>query len=189
MLMNPTSRLQLIDPQFNNMGNQGLDVKSLAMIGCGSMGGGMALLFAEKGFNVLLQDPSTEAMDGILKSAKKDGIADRMTKFNGIYVDGCNTFPISECSCRQRQLQSYFRVVYVNLRHLLTISADYASLCSSLDTPKVFVWSLPHGNVGDTVLDGLLPYLQKGDIIIDCGNEYWQNTERRQGSCVTKGIR
>ena len=28
------------------------------MIGCGSMGGGMALLFAEKGIKVLLQDPS-----------------------------------------------------------------------------------------------------------------------------------
>jgi 6-phosphogluconate dehydrogenase len=66
---------------------------------------------------------------------------------------------------------------------------DYESLCNSLDRPKVFLWSLPHGHVGDTVLDGLMPYLEKGDIIIDCGNEHWRNTERRQGKSITKGIR
>ena len=108
----------------------------------------MALLFAEKGFNVSLQDPSTEAMDGILESAKDNGILDRMEKYE-----------------------------------------DYKSLCSSLDDPKVFVWCLPHGGVGDTVLAGLLPFLKKGDIIIDCGNEHWRNTERRQAKCVTKGLR
>ena len=123
-------------------------VEKIAMIGCGSMGGGMALLFAEQGFHVSLNDPSTEAMEGILESAKKDGVQDRMQKFD-----------------------------------------DYKSLSNSLGGPKVFVWSLPHGHVGDSVLDGLMPYLEKGDIIIDCGNEHWQNTERRQGKCVTKGIR
>jgi hypothetical protein len=56
-------------------------------------------------------------------------------------------------------------------------------------TPKVFIFSLPHGTVGDSVLGGLLPYLSKDDIIIDAGNEHWQNTERRQGKCYTKGIR
>lgn len=34
-----------------------------------------------------------------------------------------------------------------------------------------------------------MPYLAKNDIIIDAGNEHWKNTERRQGKCVTKGIR
>lgn len=118
------------------------------MIGCGSMGGGMALLFAEKGIDVSLQDPSTEAMDGILTSAKKDGLEKRMAKYE-----------------------------------------DYKSLCESLPNPKVFVWSLPHGGVGDSVFDGLRPFITKGDVIIDCGNENWQNTERRQGKSVTTGIR
>ena len=56
-------------------------------------------------------------------------------------------------------------------------------------SPKVFVWSLPHGHVGDTVLDGLMPFLKKDDIIIDCANEHWENTERRIGKATTKGIR
>lgn len=66
---------------------------------------------------------------------------------------------------------------------------DYKSLCQSLGKPRVFVFSLPHGGAGDSVLDGLEPYLDKGDIIIDCGNEHWENTERRQGKAVVRGIR
>lgn len=112
------------------------------------MGGGMALLFAEKGLHVSLEDPSTEAMDTILEQAKQEGFGERVSKHS-----------------------------------------DYKSLCESLDSPKVFVFSLPHGNVGDGVLGGLLPYLDKGDIIIDCGNEHWKNTERRQGKCVVRGLR
>lgn len=129
-------------------GRQYPEIKKLAMIGCGSMGGGMALLFAENGCEVLLQDPSDAAMDGVIEQAKKDGVGEKLSKYQ-----------------------------------------DYESMCKNLGSPKVFVWSLPHGTVGDKVLDGLLPYLKMGDIIIDAANEHWKNTERRQGKCVTKGIR
>jgi 6-phosphogluconate dehydrogenase len=53
------------------------------MIGCGSMGGGMAQLFAENGVEVSLEDPSEEAMDGIIESAKRQGFGDRIKKFKG----------------------------------------------------------------------------------------------------------
>lgn len=130
-------------------GVRGLDIKKIAMIGCGSMGGGMAQLFAEKGIFVALQDPSDQQMQVVLDSARQSGIgADKIKKYG-----------------------------------------DYESLCQALDTPRVFVWSLPHGGVGDKVLEGLMPYLEKGDVIVDCGNEHWENTERRQGKCTTKGIR
>jgi len=127
---------------------KGLDIKKLAMIGCGSMGGGMALLFAENGIHVSLEDPSEASMDKVIEQGKKDGLDGKLSKHT-----------------------------------------DYQSLCESLDSPKVFVCSLPHGGVGDSVLGGLMPYLEKGDIIIDCGNEHWENTKRRQGKCATKGIR
>lgn len=129
---------------------QATDITKLAMIGCGSMGGGMALLFAEHGVQVSLQDPSEAAMDKIVEQAKQ-----------------ATTVP-------DGAVRKY---------------SDYESLCASLDSPKVFVFSLPHGSVGDTVLGGLMPYLDKGDIIIDAGNENWQNTERRQGKCYTRGVR
>lgn len=66
---------------------------------------------------------------------------------------------------------------------------DDKALCESLDNPKVILFSLPHGNVGDKVLEGLLPYLTSGDIILDAANENYENTQRRQGKTVVKGIR
>ncbi|KAL1624350.1 hypothetical protein SLS56_007889 [Neofusicoccum ribis] len=125
-------------------------MRYIAMIGCGSMGGGMALLFAEHEVQVSLQDPSDAAMDKVVAQARDS-----------------STIPAGA-------VRKY---------------SNYETLCASLDSPKVFVFSLPHGSVGDTVLGGLMPYLDKGDIIIDAGNENWQNTERRQAKCYTRGVR
>lgn len=66
---------------------------------------------------------------------------------------------------------------------------DYKSLCNSLSSPRLLVFSLPHGNVGDKVLEGLMPHLSQNDIILDCGNEHFANTERRQAKCKEPGIR
>ena len=40
--------------------------------------------------------------------------------------------------------------------------------------------STPHGDPADKCVDALKPHLSAGDVIIDCGNEPWTNTERRQ---------
>jgi hypothetical protein len=53
------------------------------MIGCGSMGGGMALLFAEIGLHVSLSDPSDEAMDTVITKAEKSGYHGQVNKFKG----------------------------------------------------------------------------------------------------------
>lgn len=58
----------------------------IAMIGCGSMGGGLALLFAENGVKVSLSDPSEEIMDGVVQKAEKEGYHDRVHKFKGTVV-------------------------------------------------------------------------------------------------------
>lgn len=59
------------------------------MIGCGSMGGGMALLFAEHGLNVSIKDPAEDAMDKIVEEAKKEGFGDRIHPFKGT-MKPCN---------------------------------------------------------------------------------------------------
>ena len=107
----------------------------------------MALLFAEHGIHVLLNDPSEDTVNSLLSTANTDGLSSQLSK------------------------------------HL-----DYANLCANLDSPKVFVFSLPHGTVGDKVVDGLHPYLEKGDVIIDASNENWENTQRRQGKLVPIGV-
>lgn len=59
---------------------------------------------------------------------------------------------------------------------------DYQSFVQSLPSPghRLFVFSITHGSPADQVLDALRPHLAKGDIILDGGNEWYQNTERRQ---------
>jgi 6-phosphogluconate dehydrogenase len=65
---------------------------------------------------------------------------------------------------------------------------NYKDLCASLGSPKVIFFSLPHGTVGDTVVEGLYKYLDKGDVIVDCSNEEFENTQRRQGKLVAQGV-
>ncbi|KAG4411881.1 hypothetical protein IFR04_014972 [Cadophora malorum] len=124
-----------------------MNVKKVAMIGAGSMGGGLALLMAEKGLSVSIQDPSEGTVDALLKSAEDQGLTNKLTKHE-----------------------------------------SYEDLCSSLSSPKIIFFSLPHGTTGDTVVSGLHPYLAKGDIIVDCSNEEWENTQRRQGKLIAQGV-
>ena len=60
------------------------------MIGCGSMGGGMALLFAEDGIHVQLSDPSEKAMDAVIEKAEKSGYNGKIKKHTGMH-SGTNT--------------------------------------------------------------------------------------------------
>ncbi|KAI0397246.1 6-phosphogluconate dehydrogenase [Xylariaceae sp. FL0594] len=64
----------------------------------------------------------------------------------------------------------------------------YDEVCSKLGETKVFVFSTPHGGPADKCVEALKPHLNKGDVIIDCGNEHWKNTERRQSDLEPKGV-
>ena len=55
------------------------------MIGCGSMGGGMALLFAEVGLRVCLSDPNEDIMDSVIEKAEKAGYHGRVKKSKGLF--------------------------------------------------------------------------------------------------------
>jgi 6-phosphogluconate dehydrogenase len=59
-----------------------------------------------------------------------------------------------------------------NTQSKIVHQEDYQKLCQSLNKPKVFVFSIPHGSVRNKTVDGLRPYLEKGDIILDASNEY-----------------
>ena len=48
---------------------------------------------------------------------------------------------------------------------------DHPDLCENLDKLELFVFSMPHSTVGDGVVDGLHPYLEESDLIIDASNE------------------
>ncbi len=49
---------------------------------------------------------------------------------------------------------------------------NYASLARMLKPPRVIFLSVPAGHVVDEVLEGLAPYLDKGDVVMDGGNSF-----------------
>ena len=60
------------------------------------------------------------------------------------------------------------------------VVTDYKSFVSYLGRPKVIYLSLPAGNTVDTVLGELLPYLEKGDVVMDGGNSFYLDSIERE---------
>jgi 6-phosphogluconate dehydrogenase len=57
---------------------------------------------------------------------------------------------------------------------------DLAAFAAALETPRRVMMLVPAGPIVDSVIDDLLPYLEKGDILIDGGNSHFSDTERRE---------
>lgn len=58
----------------------------------------------------------------------------------------------------------------------------------SLERPKKVLMMVPAGLPVDEVLANIKPYLQRGDIVIDGGNEFYGRTECRQDMLAPYGI-
>ncbi len=54
-------------------------------------------------------------------------------------------------------------------------------LAQKLDGPRIIWVMLPEGDALDSLLsgDGILPYLEKGDTVIDAGNSLYKNSQKR----------
>ncbi|MGB3183441.1 MAG: NADP-dependent phosphogluconate dehydrogenase [Cyclobacteriaceae bacterium] len=67
----------------------------------------------------------------------------------------------------------------------VTSSEDFARL---LETPRTIMLLVPAGKIVDDVIEGLLPYLDKDDLIIDGGNSHFADTIRREKYLKDKGL-
>jgi len=63
--------------------------------------------------------------------------------------------------------------------------ADFVQL---LETPKRILMMVPAGKPVDSVISDLKPYLSPGDVLIDGGNTYFVDTERRMKALEEAGI-
>jgi 6-phosphogluconate dehydrogenase len=59
----------------------------------------------------------------------------------------------------------------------------------SLARPRKMVILVQAGKATDAVIDGLVPLLDQGDIVIDGGNARWTDTIRRESALRQKGLR
>jgi len=57
-----------------------------------------------------------------------------------------------------------------------------------LRRPRAVMLLVPAGKIVDSVIDELVPGLEKGDLIIDAGNSYYRDTDRRMKYLRAKGI-
>lgn len=57
-----------------------------------------------------------------------------------------------------------------------------------LATPRIIMLLVPAGKIVDTVIQGLLPHLAAGDLIIDGGNSHFTDTERREAYLIEQKI-
>ena len=65
---------------------------------------------------------------------------------------------------------------------------DYDKFVGSLKPPRVIYLSLPAGPTIDKVLKELVPHLDRGDVVIDGGNSYYQDSIRREAELSKLGI-
>ncbi|AJS57821.1 NADP-dependent phosphogluconate dehydrogenase [Paenibacillus sp. IHBB 10380] len=59
----------------------------------------------------------------------------------------------------------------------------------SLEVPRKILIMVQAGKATDATIEQLLPYLDQGDIIIDGGNAYFPDTQRRSKELENKGFR
>ncbi|WP_456277378.1 NADP-dependent phosphogluconate dehydrogenase [Bacillus sp. AK128] len=71
----------------------------------------------------------------------------------------------------------------------LTPTYTLEEFVESLEMPRKILIMVQAGKATDATIEGLLPLLAEGDIIIDGGNAYFPDTMRRNKELAEKGIR
>ncbi len=69
-----------------------------------------------------------------------------------------------------------------------TASKTLPEFVKSMAAPRQIFIMVKAGEGTDAVIDGLIPLVEKGDIIIDGGNAYFKDTLRREKKCKDAGI-
>lgn len=70
----------------------------------------------------------------------------------------------------------------------VSASTDAKEFVAALSSPRKIMLLVPAGKVVDIVIDTLIPLLDEGDIIIDGGNSFYTDTDRRETYLKEKGI-
>ncbi|WP_339656238.1 NADP-dependent phosphogluconate dehydrogenase [uncultured Maribacter sp.] len=67
-------------------------------------------------------------------------------------------------------------------------STNIKTFVKNLKQPRKIMLLVPAGKIVDSVIESLLPYIDKGDIIIDGGNSFFTDTDRRESELQNRAI-
>lgn len=70
----------------------------------------------------------------------------------------------------------------------LTGTFSLPEFVASLELPRKIIIMVKAGSPVDDMIEQLRPLIQPGDTIIDCGNTFYRDTERRYSSLARDGI-
>jgi 6-phosphogluconate dehydrogenase len=76
----------------------------------------------------------------------------------------------------------------VSQKHTVHNTTDIKTFIGLLRRPRAILLLVPAGSIVDSVIQDLLPHLEKGDLIIDAGNSYFKDTDRRITNLKSKGF-
>lgn len=88
-------------------------------------------------------------------------------------------FRISVFNRTTEKTQKFIEKFYKK-NSLFTGAYDIKNFISNLETPRKIILLVKADEAVDAVIQELKPFLSKGDILIDCGNSHFKDTERRQ---------
>jgi 6-phosphogluconate dehydrogenase len=71
----------------------------------------------------------------------------------------------------------------------LQVTHSFQEFVEALETPRRIWMMVPAGKAVDSVVQELKPYLTREDIVIDGGNSYYKDTERRVRELEAAGLR
>ncbi|MFN7115297.1 MAG: NADP-dependent phosphogluconate dehydrogenase [Saprospiraceae bacterium] len=66
-----------------------------------------------------------------------------------------------------------------SLYHNVLGASTAEEFVGALKTPRVILMLVPAGPIVDAVIEDLKPLLSPGDLLVDCGNSYFKDTDRR----------
>ncbi|HVV69334.1 MAG TPA: NADP-dependent phosphogluconate dehydrogenase [Gammaproteobacteria bacterium] len=72
--------------------------------------------------------------------------------------------------------------------HNVHATGDIQAFVNSLRKPRAIILLVPAGAPVDAAIKDFVPLLQPGDLIIDAGNSYFKDTDRRAQDLKAKGI-
>jgi 6-phosphogluconate dehydrogenase len=67
-------------------------------------------------------------------------------------------------------------------------STNIKTFVKNLKQPRKIMLLVPAGKIVDSVIESLLPHIDKGDIIIDGGNSFFTDTDRREAELQNRAI-
>lgn len=65
---------------------------------------------------------------------------------------------------------------------------DLQEFVASLNTPRAIICMIPAGKPLDDLIEMITPFLKSDDILIDCGNSHYKDTDKRQKALEANGI-